>query len=196
LEKLKAMKALNLIIILLLIQSCVFSSKHTGLYHSNIFSLKLNKDKTYYIENKPDFYLDTGTWKLINDTLILNSKEIPKNRVIQKCNEKGDSLMEVKVINQFGEELIGASLYINDSLYVYERQLEKLCIPKVENLEVIYLPFVKEFKEIKKDCSDLEIIIYDVDMPFKKYYFNEKLVFLSDTALMIDLYGRNHILKK
>ena len=184
------------IIILLFIESCVFLPKMDGIYRSNEFTLILNEDNTYHIDDlTTSFSKDTGVWKLKNKKIILTSKLIPSERVVKRClRENGDSI-KIKIINQFGGKLIGTSLRVNDSLYIYEGDL-KLSIIDIDNMEIIYLPFTKSFEKIEQNCTELEFIIYDANIPFKRYYINEELKIISDTTLEISLYGRDNILKK
>ncbi|KDN53717.1 hypothetical protein [Flavobacterium seoulense] len=117
-----------ILVISLLFLSCEKTDKFENQWYSLDSNLKINKDRTFEFErfNSISSSISKGEWKIINDTLVLNSFEnkgcyFYENYVLEPLNKIINKNKNCQP-NQGYVNFKNEKFYIKDSILIYKSQ--------------------------------------------------------------------------
>lgn len=145
------------LICFLLLPSLVSSQEYWGEGFRSVEILKLNSDSTFsYEERGGDLWLSPlkGKYKLVKDTLILNTFEIPNDSFIEVLSFKNDSL---KLSFKFRDKA-GRQLFVNHIALWKNGIKNDICNKQI--LDNVGWRFLSEIESTFENFDSLEIITF------------------------------------
>lgn len=165
-------------------------------FHS-VEILKLNSDSTFsYEERGGDLWLSPlkGKYKLVKDTLILNTFEIPNDSLIEVLSFKNDSL---KLSFKFRDKA-GRQLSVNHIALWKNGIKNDICNKQI--LDRVGWRFLSEIESTFENFDSLEIITFftDKEIVIKSVSGNNDYTVVVDRTydLCFDIYNKKYLWRR
>lgn len=201
---------LSIIFCLFFLNSCSQNTTYTRLTPNGLENLILHSDGNYkYIfytvkgVGKNDTIIQEGSWKIENDTLVLNSFSKPNNyelisiREKNKNNSSDTAILKIRntsLPDSFPQAYLIVLNGINE--YYYKNQ-ESLIIPKSKINSILIRDFTSDYPILYPDkplSDSITITIQEITdkediFPKNSYFINQKFLLNKDT--LKDLSNKN-----